>query len=521
VTRSENGELWLGAFGKNGGMGLLDRASCYRALRARDRRFDGRFFVGVRTTGIYCRPICPARTPHLENVTFYPSAAAAQDAGFRPCLRCRPEASPDLALWRGTSNTVARALALIAGGALDGDDTGVDALAARVGVGERQLRRLFREHLGASPIAVAQTRRVLFAKQLVQETRMPMIQVALAAGFGSLRRFNATFQNLYGRSPSELRRRRRDGSEPSSVDAAHGVTLYVSYRPPYDWDAMLAHLAARAIPGVEKVDAGSYRRCVSENGLDGTIEVTNVPDRRALAVTIRFPEVRALPALVARVKRLFDVGADVDAIGRQLAADTTLAPLIARRPGLRVPGAWDGFELAVRAVLGQQVTVVAARKLAGKLVTVCGTPAANGDGEGLYRVFPDPRQLSVANLDALGMPGARKMTLKALADAATKNARLFEPAATLDDAVARLRSIPGIGDWTAQYISLRALRETDAFPAADAGLLRAASAVAALATPKALLARAETWRPWRAYAAQHLWAADADEKWTTKEAAYA
>jgi AraC family transcriptional regulator of adaptative response / DNA-3-methyladenine glycosylase II len=245
-----------------------------------------------------------------------------------------------------------------------------------------------------------------------------------------------------------------------------------------------------------------------------------VPERRALAVTIRFPEVRALPALVARVKRLFDVGADVDAIGRQLAADPTLARLIARRPGLRVPGAWDGFELAVRAVLGQQVTVGAARRLAGKLVAECGARAVNGDGEGLCRVFPDPRQLAAASLDALGMPSARKATLKALADAATKNTCLFEPAAALDDAIERLRAIPGIGDWTAHYIALRALRETDAFPAADAGLLRAASVVAEAATPKALLARAETWRPWRAYAAQHLWAADADEEGTTKEAAY-
>jgi AraC family transcriptional regulator of adaptative response / DNA-3-methyladenine glycosylase II len=501
-------------------MKLLDREACYRALLTRDRRFDGRFFIGVKTTGIYCRPICPARTPHLENVTFYPSAAAAQEAGFRPCLRCRPESSPDLALWRGTSNTVARALSLIAAGALDDDDASIDGLAARVGVGERQLRRLFRQHLGASPIAVAQTRRVLFAKQLVHETRLPMTQVALASGFGSLRRFNATFRSLYGRSPSELRRTRRDGTEQPTLDAAEGVTVYVAYRPPYDWDAMLSYLAARAIPGVEQVESGCYRRCVAEGGHEGLIEVSHVPERRALGVTIRFPEVRALPALVGRVKRLFDVGADVEAIGAQLAADATLARLIARRPGLRTPGAWDAFELAVRAILGQQVTVGAARRLAGELVSACRVPGANRSSEGIALAFPAPARLAAADLGAIGMPRARKAALQALAEAAASDSRLFEQAATLDEAIARLRAIRGIGEWTAQYIALRALRETDAFPAADAGLLRAARALGIGATPAMLLARAEAWRPWRAYAAQHLWAAEGDEQWTEREAAY-
>ena len=501
-------------------MALLDPAACYRALKTRDRRFDGRFFVGVRTTGIYCRPICPARTPRFENVTFHPSAAAAQEAGFRPCLRCRPEASPDIALWRGTSNTVARALALIAGGALDGDETNVDALATRVGVGERQLRRLFKQHLGASPIAVAQTRRVLFAKQLVQETRLPMIEIALASGFGSLRRFNATFRALYGRPPSELRRRSSAGNERSSVDGAHGVTLYLSYRPPYDWDAMLAHLAARAIPGVEHVAAGRYLRTVAENGEDGIIEVANAAERRALALTIRFPNVRALPAIVGRVKRLFDVGADIEAIGAELSSDATLAGLIARRPGLRVPGAWDGFELATRAVLGQQVTVGAARRLAGALVAACGLRASYAGNADIGNLFPDPARLLAADLGSLGMPRARKATLKAVAEAALRNPRLFEAAPSLDDAVARLRAIPGVGEWTAQYVALRAMHETDAFPATDAGLLRAASALGIAPTAKALLARAAAWRPWRAYAAQQLWAADIGEEWTEKEVAH-
>jgi AraC family transcriptional regulator of adaptative response / DNA-3-methyladenine glycosylase II len=283
---------------------------------------------------------------------------------------------------------------------------------------------------------------------------------------------------------------------------------------------MLAHLEARAIPGVEHVEEGCYRRTIVHEGEDGTIEVAHLPTRHALAVTIKFPSVRALPLIVAHVKRVFDVGADIEAIGTHLAADADLAPLVERRPGLRAPGAWDGFELAVRAVLGQQVTVGAARRLAGTLVTICGALAHNGDGERLAALFPDAQQLVAADLAPLGMPKARKAALKALADAAVSDPRLFDPSATLEQAVERLRGISGIGQWTAQYIALRALRETDAFPAADAGLLRAAEKVGALPTPKALLARAEAWRPWRAYAAQHLWATDSDAVWPVEEAAY-
>jgi AraC family transcriptional regulator of adaptative response / DNA-3-methyladenine glycosylase II len=490
---------------------LLDRDVCYRALRTRDARFDGRIFVGVRTTGIYCRPICPARTPKIENVEFYASAAAAQEAGFRPCLRCRPESSPDLAAWRGTSSTVARALGLIAEGALDGDEADVERLALRLGIGERQLRRLFTQHLGASPIAVAQTRRVLFAKQLIHETRMSMTAVAEAAGFGSVRRFNATFHGLYGRSPSELRRSSaaRDGaSEPVAA-----ITLKLSYVPPYDWPAMIGFLAARAIAGVETVAPDRYRRTIGLDGAHGTIEVVPLADRHALAVTIRFPNVRALPAIVARIRRVFDLGADVTAINAQLAADSRLAALVAARPGLRVPGAWDGFELAVRAVLGQQITVTAARRLAGKLVATYGEPlhaALGGEGADLTRVFPSPERLAGANLAKLGMPRARAGTLAALAASALAEPRLFERARDLDAAIARLRGLPGIGEWTAQYVAMRALREPDAFPASDLGLLRAmASADGTRPTAAELATRAEAWRPWRAYAAQHLWTADA------------
>ncbi|MCP3103785.1 helix-turn-helix domain-containing protein [Myxococcus sp. K15C18031901] len=484
-------------------MDLLDTDACYRALTTRDTRFDGRLFVAVTSTGVYCRPVCPARTPKRENCQFHASAASAQEAGFRPCLRCRPETAPDLASWRGTSNTVSRALALIAEGALDGGESGVEALAERLGVGDRQLRRLFRQHLGATPVAVAQTRRVLFAKQLIQETRMPLSQVALASGFGSIRRFNETFQALYARPPGALRRKQT----ATPGEGVAGVTLRLRYRPPYDWRSMLAYLAARAIDGVEEVSDTRYRRTVAQDGDVGTVEVTHEPARNNLVVTVHLPRVEALPTVVARVRRVFDVGADIETIGEHLSRDPFLAPMVALRPGLRAPGAWDGFELAVRAVLGQQVTVEAARRLAGRLVALCSTTKA--DDTPLSRVFPSPERVAATDLGPLGMPTARKTALKALAEAALADPLLFHPFGTIEEGVARLRAIRGVGEWTAQYIALRALRETDAFPASDVALLRSAATDAGTRpTPEALLTRAEPWRPWRAYAAQHLWAAD-------------
>ena len=467
--------------------------ACYRAIQSRDPRFDGRFFTGVKSTGIYCRPICPARTPKFENCNFYLSAAAAQEAGFRPCLRCRPEVSPDFAFWRGTSNTVSRGLALIAGGDIDAG-TSVEQLAGRLGVGERQLRRLFQQHLGASPISIIQTRRLLFAKQLIHETQLPMSEVALAAGYGSIRRFNDTFRKLYNRPPSSLRR-------ASVVDPATAVTLQLSYRPPYDWNAMLDFFKARAIPGVELVENGKYYRTAHPGAL---IEVAHLPERNAIKVTIEVPQVSQLAALVGRVRRVFDVGADIALIDNHLATDPMLAPLVAKRPGLRSPGGWDGFELAVRAVLGQQVSVAAARTLAGRLVELAGTVQAVPHK--LTRFFPTAGEVAAADLDRLGMPSSRRRTLKALADAAVADPRLFERSATLEESVKRLCAITGVGEWTAQYIALRALREPDAFPASDLGLLKgAANGAAERPTARQLLARSEPWRPWRAYAAQHLW----------------
>jgi AraC family transcriptional regulator of adaptative response / DNA-3-methyladenine glycosylase II len=490
---------------------MLESAACYEALRTRDPRFDGRFFVGVSTTGIYCRPVCPARTPKRENCRFFPSAAAAQEAGFRPCLRCRPETTADLGSWRGTSNTVSRGLALIAQGELDGDGASVEALAERLGVGARQLRRLFHQHLGASPVAVAQTRRVLFAKQLVHETRLPMTEIAIAAGFRSVRRFNETFQNVFGRSPSSLR---HTGGAPERAGShgTSGVTVRLRYREPYDWDAMLAHLRARAVEGVEHVDGRRYARTLVVGGEIGTVEVAHRPEIASLAVTVRFPSIRALPAVVATVRRVFDVGADVATIGAHLARDPLLAPLVRRRPGLRTPGAWDGFELAVRAILGQQVTLEAARRLAGQLARTCGgAVSARGAGDGaLTLAFPTPDQIASADLDVLGMPGARRRTIAATARAALADPHLFDSLGTVEETVGRLRTIPGVGDWTAQVIALRAAREPDAFPSSDVGLLRgAAGASGSRPSPAELLERAERWRPWRAYAAQHLWTADA------------
>jgi AraC family transcriptional regulator of adaptative response / DNA-3-methyladenine glycosylase II len=482
----------------------LDHDACYRAIAVRDARFDGRLFTGVKTTGIYCRPICPARTPRSENVVFFPTAAAAHEAGFRPCLRCRPETSPDLGAWRGASNTVSRALALVEMGALDG--ASVDALASRVGVGERQLRRLFQQHLGASPIAVAQSRRVLLAKQLIHETRLPMTEIAMAAGFGSLRRFNETFLALFKRPPTTLR---RSGGLEVSAGPNGEISLLLRYRPPYDWPAMLNFLRARAITGVESVQGDVYRRTIGLDGQQGTVTVRPAAGPagiNALNATVRFPKLSALPQIIARLRRVFDLAADPDAIALQLVKDPTLAPLVAARPGLRVPGAWDGFELAVRAVLGQQITVPGAIRLAGTLVARFGEKLRDPD-RALTHVFPEPAVFADIDPASMGMPRSRGVALLAVAAAVVADPHIFAAGRGLEGAVAQLRALPGIGEWTAQYIAMRQLREPDAFPAADIGLMRAmADSEGLRPTASALLARAETWRPWRAYAAQHLWA---------------
>jgi AraC family transcriptional regulator of adaptative response / DNA-3-methyladenine glycosylase II len=478
----------------------LDHAACYRAIATRDARFDGRLFVGVTTTGIYCRPICPARTPKITNVRFFPTAAAAQSAGFRPCLRCRPEASPDLAVWRGTSNTVTRAMALIEAGALD--QGGVEALAERLGVGGRQLRRLFRQHLGATPVAVAQTRRVLLAKQLIRETGLSMTDVAMASGFNSVRRFNEIFQHLFGRPPAALRRAGAAVSGPAGP-----ISFGLTFEPPYDWDAMLAFLRARAIPGVETVTGDRYARTIALRGGRGVLAVTPAGGHR-LAVTVGFPQLGALPEIIARVRRVFDLAADPRPINAHLAGDCVLAPLVAARPGIRVPGAWDGFELAVRAILGQQITVPAATKLLGRLALLHGEELGEADaGAGLTHVFPTAERLAASDLGLLGMPGQRARALSSLAASVVADPAMFGPRRSLEDSIARLTALPGVGEWTAQYIAMRELREPDAFPASDIGLMRAMTGPdGRRPTPAELTQYAERWRPWRAYAALHLWA---------------
>ncbi len=499
----------------------LDHDNCYRALASRDARFDGRFFIAVKTTGIYCRPICPARTPKSENVRFMSSAAAAQEAGFRPCLRCRPEAAPDSGAWRGVSNsgvshTVTRALTLIEAGELDNAD--LASLCNKLGVGERQLRRLFAEHVGAAPNVVAQTRRVLLAKQLIHETRLPLTEIAFASGFGSIRRFNEVFQTMFARPPSAL----RHGSAPDCSAGPQGeVSLLLRYRPPYDWPAMLGFLAARAIPGMETVQDNSYSRSICLAGVHGTVSVTHASEQQALRVLLRFPNLAALPAIIARLRRMFDLAADPAVIQAQLSAACPLmAALTARRPGLRVPGNWDGFELAMRAVLGQQITVGAAIKLAGKMVQQYGEPLSamgvTGDFDdlrnaniqrlGLTHLFPTPERLASADLATLGMPKSRAATLSGVANALLANCHLLDADASLDEGLAKLRALPGIGDWTAQYIAIRQMREPDAFPAGDVGLMQALEQLeGSRPSAKQLSERAQVWRPWRAYSAQHLW----------------
>jgi AraC family transcriptional regulator of adaptative response / DNA-3-methyladenine glycosylase II len=494
---------------------VLDQERCYQIIAARDRRFDGRFFTAVISTGIYCRPICPARTPRRANVRFYTCAAAAEQAGFRPCRRCRPDAAPGTPAWDGSSATVARALRLIGGGALD--EGSIDELAARLGMTGRHLRRLFGEHLGVGPLAVAVTRRVHFARRLLDETALPMAEVALGAGFGSVRQFNDAIRKTFGRTPSELRTGR------AAVGGA-GLALRLPLRRPFDWQGLIGFLAPRAIPGIDVVDGVRYRRATRIDERTCLVEVAPADCGDHLVLTADVAEGRGLLGVVARARRLFDLDADPAPIATHLASDALLARRVRKHPGLRVPGAWDPFELAVRAVLGQQVTVRGATTLAGRLVVRFGEPltpvggrrargtGASDDGDSqLTHVFPTAEALAGAHLPAIaaiGLPRARAETIRALARAVHDEPALLEVAVDLRHAVERLTAIPGIGKWTAHYIAMRALREPDAFPASDLGLRRAIATAERrdrALTPAALEQIAAAWSPWRAYAAMHLW----------------
>lgn len=471
----------------------LDRRVCDRARRSRDARFDGKFFIAVTSTKIYCRPICPARSPKDENIRYYPTAAAAQAAGFRPCLRCRPEASPGTPAWFGTSSVVSRGLRLITDGALDRD--GVDALADRLGVTARHLRRLFLQHLGATPLEVALTRRVHFAKKLIDETRLPLSQVAFAAGFGSLRRFNGQIRRVYSRTPGELRRLAR-----KQPDEAGRYRFRIAYRPPYDWTAMIEFLAARAIPGVEHVEGNRYLRTIAIDGNTGSIAVSPATDGPALLLDVHFAVPQVLLLIVERVRRIFDVGADPSVIVEQLSGDALLRRASAAHPGIRTPGAWDPFELTVRAILGQQISVRAATTIAGRVAARWGTPL--DEATGLTRLFPTPAQLANAPLEEAGIISTRANTLRSVARAIRDGGLIFDGTST----AAALRAIPGIGDWTAQYVLMRALNEPDAFPSGDLVLKRMAGGC----TSRELDRRSEAWRPWRAYAVMLLWQAARD-----------
>jgi AraC family transcriptional regulator, regulatory protein of adaptative response / DNA-3-methyladenine glycosylase II len=493
------GALIGGGYGSTEASIGLDRSALDRARISRDARFDGKFFIAVTTTGIYCRPVCPAPTSKSTNVRYFPTAAAAAEAGFRPCLRCRPEAAPGTPAWLGTSAVVRRALRLIQDGALD--ESSVDELASRIGLGSRHLNRLFTQYIGASPLAVAQTRRLHFAKRLLDDTDLPITHIALAAGFGSLRRFNDAFHKTYQRAPRELRKSRRGAS-----GGGDEVVLKLAFRPPYDWLHVREFLATRAVPGVERVDERGYARTVRSESGYAIVCVCELPRENALELRVRGAAPADLFQISGAARRVFDLASDPARIAAAFSSDNLLAPLLNARPGLRIPGAWDPFECAVRAVLGQQVSVAAARTLAARVVTRAGEHIADGV-DGLTHTFPSPAALAAANLDGLGVTGARIAALHALARAVADGALDFS--ANVDEVITSLMSLPGFGAWTAQYIALRALGEPDAFPSGDLVLRRMAGNGEPRAS-RALQERAEAWRPWRGYAVMHLWRAASD-----------
>lgn len=488
----------------------LDHSSCYRALVAKDTRFDGVFFTGVTTTGIYCRPVCSVKTPRASSCLFFSSAAAAEAKGFRPCLRCRPELAP-YALQQNLAYAVWQR---IAAGALNGKDneSAVEQLADEVGLSSRQLRRVLLQHFGVTPIELAQTQRLLFAKKLLQETQLPMVDVAYAAGFGSVRRFNALFAARYNMAPTSIRR------AVNNEKIGHGgLTLRLAYRPPFAWREMLNYLAGRAIPGVEATDRttlpGSYLRSVRIEGIDGWLRVTHLPEKYQLELEVAPALAPVLMPLVARVRSQFDLDANPAVIEAHLMQDALLVQHIERVPGLRVPGTFDAFELAVRAVLGQQISVAGATTLSGRLVTrfgeTCNTPFAAVSAH-----FPAAAHLAmvpVAGIAQIGLPKVRAQTIQNLAQFASHGGLKLAPGTSLNAAIAHLKTVAGIGDWTAHYIALRALRFPDAFPAGDLGLQKAAAMHVSIEpglarlNEKQLIAHGSAWSPWRGYGALLLW----------------
>jgi AraC family transcriptional regulator, regulatory protein of adaptative response / DNA-3-methyladenine glycosylase II len=476
----------------------LDPTSCYRALAARDARFDGVFFVGVMTTKIYCRPVCRARLPKADRCRFYPSAAAAEGAGFRPCLRCRPEKAPGRSIVDATGRLAGNAAARIAAGALNSGS--MEDLATALHTSSRQLRRAVKREYGATPIELAQTHRLLLAKRLLTDSELSMSEVAFASGFSSVRRFNALFRSRYRLSPTDLRRGRRV-QEGQVLEA---FRLALDYRPPFDWDALLGFLAGRAIPGVEVVRERRYARTVAIDEQRGWIAVGPAASGRpTLWVEVSISLAPVLMPLLARVRDLFDLDAEPETIAAHLTSDPILAPHVSRRPGLRVPGAIDGFELALRAVLGQQVSVRGASTLAGRFAEWFGEPAEVGV-RGLNRYPPTADRIAAAGPDriaSLGLPRSRAECIARLAAVAAQGALRLEPGVDVDETIRRLEALPGVGPWTAQYIAMRALHWPDAFPHSDLGIRKAFGG----ASPATLLRVAKRWQPWRSYATMHLW----------------
>ena len=476
----------------------------WQALYSRDQRFDGRFFVGATTTKVYCRPICPVPFAKPNNLVWFSCAAAAEAAGFRACRRCRSETSPGTPAWLGTSVIVSRALRLISEGALD--EGNVDDLAERVGIGARQLRRLFNEHLGASPLKIAITNRVHFARNLIEQSDLPVTRIALSTGFTSIRQFNSAVRTICGQSPTELRRVRGEfaGSHQG------GLVIRLPYRPPLDWGALLMFLKLRATPGVEVIRDGVYRRTIRIGDSIGIIHVRADHIEPSLTVRIELPRYQDLMKVVERVRRIFDLGADPLRIAGDLSRDEKLGPLLNYSPGLRVPGVWDGFELAVHAVLGEQLSrnesTNESTTLAGRLVKAFGSPIQTAC-PGLTHLFPRPEDLAEADLATAGIRGARAAVLRSLARAVAGNELTFSASKTLEEAISRICGVSGIEEGTAHYIAMRALSEPDALPFSELGLRRRLgndeNPVSSLEVQRA----AESWRPWRAYAAMHLCAA--------------
>ncbi len=482
----------------------MDNQTCYRAVLARDKRYDGRFYTAVLTTGIFCRPICPANPPKLENCRFMPSAAAAQAAGFRPCLRCRPELSPNFPGWHGTSATVTKALRYISDGFLN--ENGIPELAEKMGMGERHFRRLFQKHMGTSPKNVALTRRLLMAKQLLCESSLPVAQVAHAAGFQSVRRFNDALKRNFRLSPSDIRRK-----SGSTVSKSAEITLKLDYSPPYNWDNIINYLGSRAIPGVERVCDDSYSRTFHLQGKAGSFTVSPLENENLLSVSVRTSEITSLPLILSRVRNIFDLDTNIAVVNECLSGHSDLTERIKSNPGLRVIGAWDAFELTVRAILGQQVTVAAATTLSGRIVSRYGLPCKTPYAS-LTHIFPSPEILAKADLSGLGITGNRVKAIQHLARTLTDDPVFFQHPSNLTDFITHMCRLPGIGPWTANYVAMRAMGEADAFPSADLVLLkRMQKNGSPRPTAKELEKISENWRPWRAYAAMHLWANDLEE----------